>query len=502
MKDDAGFATRELFSDSEMIESQSGIDLRLHHPQRCNDVFSPEDPWGSNVTAQGTIVQLPQGGWRLYFRGGKFWRSPFTETRGESGLFAADSPDGINWKIVTPESILSKDSFAPVEIRILTATVFLDTNPDAPEDELFKMLVPGRHENERLGLLLAVSADGLHFRLKSDEPLKIESQYDTQNILFWDPRIAKYRLYTRIRRFGIRGIRMHLTEDFKTFTNASDLTFRDDMFPKTQLYTNCIQPYFRAEKYYLGFPVRYCDHGQKWDGSALYPPGVERRAFWINDFKKIRMGTVATDSLFMSSRDGWVFDRQDESFLRPGPCTEGNWIYGDHYLFYGMIPTASQQGYGAPDEISLYGVENYVGDQGKNVRIRRLAIRQDGFVSAHFPARGGELLTKTFEMKEESLSLNLATSAWGYCSVAILDEDGQTIPGFGEPEMFPIYGDSLDLRPMWRGKGSDLSSLKYRRIRLRFRGRDADLYSYAQVPFRKDPVLPEISPEADKEPSI
>jgi len=497
-----GSATRELFTDCEQIESLNGVDLRLHHPERCEVVFSPEEPYGSNLTGQGTILELPQGGWRMYFRGGSFWRSPFTEKRGTSGIFAAESENGIDWKIVTPQSILSEDTFGPVMVRPLTASIFLDGNPDAPEDEIFKMLVPGRRPpDDEGGLFLAVSADGLNFRLKTG-PMPIESQYDTQNILFWDPRIGKYRIYTRIRRFGIRGIRMHLTEDFKTFTNASDLTFRNDPFPQTQIYTNSIQPYFRAEKYYFGFPVRYCDHGQKWDESALYPPGVDRRVFWANDVKKIRLATVATDSLFMSSRDGWVFDRQDESFLRPGPCTEGNWIYGDHYLFYGMIPTRSRLGFGAPDELSLYGVENYIGDQGKSVRFRRLAIRQDGFVSAHFPARGGEVLTRSFEMDDDSLSLNLATSAWGYCSVEILDEDGREIPGFREREMFPIYGDSLDFRPMWKNSGSDLSALRGRKICLRFRGRDADLYSYARVPFRKDPVLPALVPEADREESI
>ena len=350
--------------------------------------------------------------------------------------------------------------------------------------------------------VLAVSPDGFNFKLKYDQPFDIETQIDTQNILFWDSRLKKYHLYTRIRRFGKRGIRMHLTEDFKTFTNASDLSFRNDMFPDTQLYTNGIQPYFRAEKYYLGFPCRYCDHDQKWDESVLYMPGAERKAYWINDRKYSRLGTAVTDTLFMSSRNGWIFERYDESFLRPGPCTDGNWLYGDNYLFYGMIPTCSDLGCGAPDEISMYAIENYMGDNGENVRFRRLSIRQDGFVSLNFPAQGGEVITKAFEFEGESFSLNLATSAWGTLSVAILDEDGNPIDGFREKDMFPIYGDGLDIRPMWRGKGSDLRELKGRKIALRFRGKDADLYSYAQTAFRPDPQLPPITPDAIREADI
>ena len=67
--------------------------------------------------------------------------------------------------------------------------------------------------------------------------------------------------------------------------------------------------------------------------------------------------------------------------------------------------------------------------------------------------------------------------------------------------MFPVSGDGLDLRPMWHGKGSCLDELKGRKIALRFRGRDADLYSYAQIAFKTDPVLPEIDPAAGKEDS-
>lgn len=502
------FRTRELFTDTEFLAKiDSQVQRRLHHPERKEVVLSPGFPYGTNLTGQGTILPLPDAKWRMYFRGGCTWKTMFCqEEKGEPACFAAESTDGKKWEIVTPQSILHKKTFfPPVTLKPLNATFFYDSNPDAPADEKFKMLCYGylgEIAGERDGLFLAVSPDGFNFKLKYDKPFDIETQFDTQNILFWDPRLKKYHLYTRIRRFGKRGIRMHLTEDFKTFTNASDITFRNNMFPDTQLYTNCIQPYFRAEKYYLGFPCRYCDHDQKWDNSVLYMPGAERKAYWINDRKYTRLGTVATDSLFMSSRNGWIFDRYDESFLRPGPCTDGNWLYGDNYLFYGIIPTCSDLGCGAPDEISMYAIENYMGDKGENVRFRRLSIRQDGFVSLNFPAQGGEIITKAFEFEGESLSLNLATSAWGNISVAILDEDNNPIDGFREKDMFPIYGDGLDIRPMWRGKGSDLRELKGKKIALRFRGKDADLYSYAQTTFRPDPQLPPITPEAVREADI
>ena len=500
---DPGYHSRELFTDLEMVDSYQNVDFRLHHPERCDDFYAPEFPYASNLTGGGSIMQLDNGKWRLYFRGGYNWKSPFVE-EGEPTpcLSVAESEDGIHWKQITTKSILNKNEYEGIISNVLNATVFLDSNPDAPKDERFKMLFHGYISEDCHGLMLAVSEDGLKFRLKFDKPLNIEAQYDTHNTLCWNPKIKKYHLYTRIRRFGKRGIRMHLTEDFKTFTNASDLTFRNDEYPDTQLYTNEIIPYFRSAKYMVGFPARYCDHGQIWTKSQLYPPGAERRAFWANDRKFTRLGTVATDTLFMSSRNGWIWDRQEESFLRPGPCTEGSWIYGDNYFCYGMIPTKSGLGFGAPDEISFYASENYIGDQGKPARFRRLKLRQDGFVSVHFGAHEGVLVTRPFVLTENSLSLNLETSAWGTLTVEILDEYGNVIPDYGRNNMYSIYGDSLDIRPMWKKNGSDLSELKGRKIALRFIGRDADLYSYCHVPFRPDPELPEISPEATFEPKI
>ena len=403
--------------------------------------------------------------------------------------------------MVTKESIVRRDSFEGHIVNVEHATVFYDTNPAAPDDEKFKMLFIDEVRN-KTDLVMAVSGDGLNFRLKRENRFEIESQFDTQNILFWDERIRKYRIYTRIRRFGKRGIRMHLTEDFSTFSNASDLVFRNDSNPDTQLYTNCIAPYVRSEKFWIGFPIRYCDHGQVWTCSQLYPPGVERRVCRINGTKYTRVGTVATDPLFMSSRNGWIWDRRDESFLRPGPCTEGSWFYGDNYVFHGMLTTKSGLGFGAPDEFSFYTVENYMNTDESPVRFRRWKLRQDGFVSAHFGEETGELTTKPFLLTEDSLSLNLETSAWGLLTVEILDEDGNVINGFGKKDMYPIYGDSLDIRPMWKKSGSCLAELKGKTIALRFTGRDADLYSYAHVPYRKDPDLPKITEEAKLEPGI
>ena len=46
----------------------------------------------------------------------------------------------------------------------------------------------------------------------------------------------------------------------------------------------------------------------------------------------------------MTSRDGVLFRRWNEAFLRPGPRQQGSWVYGDNLIFWGLVETASALG--------------------------------------------------------------------------------------------------------------------------------------------------------------
>ena len=99
----------------------------------------------------------------------------------------------------------------------------------------------------------------------------------------------------------------------------------------------------------------------------------------------------------MTSRDGLTFRRWSEAFLRPGPRRKDSWVYGDNFIFWGMVQTKSTIE-DAPDEISLYATESYW--EGPYTTIRRLTLRLDGFVSASAPMTGGELVTKPIRFEE------------------------------------------------------------------------------------------------------
>ena len=130
----------------------------------------------------------------------------------------------------------------------------------------------------------------------------------------------------------------------------------------------------------------------------------------------------------------------------------------------------------APREISIYVSENSHQDHAG--QFRRHSIRIDGFVSLAAPLSGGELVTRPINFQGNQLSLNLSTSAAGSVRVEIQAPDGKAVPGFSLAESHPLYGDSLDLKAAWTGKGSDVGALAGKAVRLRFRVEDADVFSY------------------------
>jgi len=253
-----------------------------------------------------------------------------------------------------------------------------------------------------------------------------------------------------------------------------------------RLYTSGkIQPYYRAPHILVGFPVRYLDRG--WSEPMFDLPGMDERVTRAK--VNPRYGTVITDGLFMTSRDGRTFNRWAEAFLRPGPREKDSWVYGDNFIFWGMVETKSTIE-DAPNEISMYATEGYW--QGKSTSFRRLTLRLDGFVSAHAPLAGGEIITKPIRFDSGNLQLNCETSGAGGVQVEIQEVDGKPIDGYALAECPPIFCDRLAQVVRWNRPGGDVRPLVGKPVRLRFVLKDADLYSFHFVPYAADPQRPSI----------
>jgi hypothetical protein len=513
---------RELFLDDYLISSlNKGVKRVLHHPERREVVLTTD--YGTencNCTNYVSIVK-DNDRYLIYYRAGARQATLDNKTAyNKYFLCVAETYDGktfkrceVNLLPQAANAVLNNemtDDIPPTkEVNICPAvsTVFKDTNPNCPPEEKFKMLVADEsncmdklNPKKYNGLYLFVSPDGFKFTRKSKERFALDKKvfYDTAHQAFYDHDIGEYRLY--MRHYGKvygdfrRNIITCKTKDFVHFHDFKILKYDAKfhrLFKENQnIYTNNIAPYFRAPHIMLGFPARYFDL-EVWDESFLNLPDLDLRTFRANIM--LRAGTALTETILITSRDGENFKGFGEAFLRPGPQTNRtSWSYGDTYFASGMIPTQADIGYGAPDELSFYYIESYITEGC--TRIRRCAIRMDGFASISFPATWGKLVTKPFVFTGAKLTLNIASGAFGRFKVGFLDENGQPIKGYSLDDAILSTGDALDLTAFWKD-GSDVSPLAGKTVSMVIEGRDCDLFSFK---FEEEPekkVLPLLGEE-------
>lgn len=460
---------RELFVDGFLVDRFSGgARLRLHHPERREIVLRHDEPWEGSGSGYHTVF-ADGSRFRMYY---KAWNHTFRKEATHNLVIAyAESRDGVHWR--KPELGLVEFGGSKKNNIILDDvhggmchdfSPFLDRNPAARPEARYKAVGYGKPD----GLYALQSPDGIHWKLISDAPILTEGKFDTQNIAFWDAARGRYRAYIRDFAGGRRDIKTATSGDFLRWSKLDWLRYPGA--PGEQLYTNQVLPYYRAPHIFIGFPARYVDRGwTEW--TRRLPEQAERET---RAKASTRFGTAVTDTLLMTSRDGRSFNRWNEAFLRPGLRTRYNWSYGDNYLAWHVVETAPPSD-DEPHELSLYATESYF--TGTDARLRRYALRLDGFASAFAPLDGGELLTRPITFLGDRLWINFSTSAGGSLRVELQDADGAAVKGCEMADCVPIFGDAIEQPVVWRGVTS-LRPWEGAPVRLRIELKDADLYAF------------------------
>lgn len=455
---------RELFVDDCLLDAQKTTARRvLHHPVRRELIMTNDAPWEADGWVYYTVFE-DQGLFRMYYLSMPMYNVEHTRHDPPfHHINYAESRDGVHW--VKPElNLFEFQGSRKNNIVMITDTmdafhVFRDTNPACPSSQRYKAVYtrPG-HE-----LWCMTSGDGIHF--ENGWLMCSQGHFDSYNSAFYDPLRQQYFCYFRDFHDGIRDIRYMTSADFRTWSAPQRISYRR-CTRDYQMYTNNVQPYFRAPHLFVAFPTRYTDRGE-WTKGYDALCGAEHRK-WRMQFNP-RFGTALTDGLFMVSRDGGSFYRYGEAFLTPGPESRKRWLYGDAYAAYGMLATPTQV-YGEDRELSFYSVNNCWTDEP--AQVFRYTLRMDGFVSMRADEEEQQVVTLPFLFAGSSLHINFSTSAAGSVRISLLDEAGNALDGFDSGELF---GDSTDRRVAFAG---DLSSLNAKPVRLRFLLQDADLFSF------------------------
>jgi hypothetical protein len=471
---------RELFIDDHLIGDRKHVELRVHQPVREEIAVNCDAPWEGNGCGYFTVLHdRPQSIYRMYYHA---WQIPTgIEPGGPLTIAYFQSKDGIQWE--RPNLGLCEFNGSRENNIVLDRmgdgsgchdfSPFIDENPDAPPESRYKATGAGFESHK--GVWAYQSPDGIHWKPMTSGPVFDKGVFDSQNVSFWSAREQQYVLYYRIfSEPGFKGTRLvnrAVSKDFIHWTDEGTIRFPDGEGPRplAQYYVSQIKPYERAPHLYLGFPARYVDHGLTASTPLLPEWNLREKRMTVSP----RYGTAATDSVFITSRDGMNFRQSNDVFLRPGLRTRHNWSYGDNYIAWHVVETDSVRD-DSPRELSIYATESYF--TGRNSRLRRYSLRMDGFASMHAGLQPGELTTKPVTFSGRELSINFATSAAGMIHVQICHPDGSPIPGFSFSDCDPIYGDSVDRRVSWKGQ-TTVESLTGRTVVLKFALQEADLYS-------------------------
>lgn len=471
---------REVCWDKHIVDSMENASVLMHKPVRKNVVLDCNEKWEELRAGYLSIHKIGDK-YRLYYR------TSGSRDKKKECFCVAESLDGKSFYRLPLEKYeydgARKNNIFFMEDRFVdNFSIHIDTNPDCPPDEKYKALslkiekIDGKYH---LDLLYYKSADGFDFQYVC--MLDVPGIFDTHNVVIWDEKEKEYKMYIRdfhdydgsrsnyyprddIMEPCYRDVRLTRSKDFVHWSAPEMIRYTDNDL-HIQMYTNQIMKYPRAD-IYLGMPVRYVNRVKDKENFKYLPDWYGLRTKYIESGD--RHGTVATDCVLMTSRDGSTFERFPEAFFAPGLEKTRNWQYGEGYFSHGIVETVCDEN----DELTEYSFYDSEGRWGELSKIVRYTVRLDGFFSWHANYYGGTVMTKPLTFEGDSMEMNFATSSLGHVKITVCDEEGNAIEGY---ESGKLFGNSL-CRPIDFEK--PLSALSGKTVRIRFELKDADLYSF------------------------
>jgi hypothetical protein len=436
---------KQLFVDDFVVAVKQRVTRELGQVTKANDgkpIFT--DGW-----FYGSVLH-DEGKFKLWFR-----------KPGTNGFGYAESTDGLNFK---KQADLQGITFA----GDYTLAVEIDSGETDPQHR-FK----AGYDAPGMAAGIAHSADGIRWTPYHDGKPVTKRAADTYNQILWDPEAKTYRLFTRTD-FGTAGGSTEL-RGTRSMTNPAPKTnpanwalVREWIFDK--------EGKAEAQRRQIYATTCWIYHGVYFALLSVYDSPGDVSEGKVTDTQK-RHERDVMNFYIATSRDGdswdmhWVYAGQplvprgpdgafDKDILLPASTivthADKHWIY-----------------YAGANE--RHGNEQVKFDRKHAIGLATL--RLDGFVGLSAGESEGTVVTKPFKLEGDKLLVNVDANG-GEASVEVLDEAGQPLAGFSGDEVVPVTKrDELRWQLQWK-KHTDLSTLRNKVVRLKFRLRDAKLYSF------------------------
>lgn len=187
----------ELFVDDYLIESLTGVALKLHSPVAAGKVITFDKPWEGATSAQALVFE-DEGLFRMYYRGTSHagYSVPSLLKPGEAIVpqhvpvaCYAESRDGIHWS--RPSLGLfdfqgsSDNNIVWMGEGASNFAPFRDTHPAVTPTQQYKAITRVRREGKPV-LIALISEDGIHWRRMQEDPIITDGAFDSLNVAFWD----------------------------------------------------------------------------------------------------------------------------------------------------------------------------------------------------------------------------------------------------------------------------------------------------------------------------
>ena len=460
---------KQLFVDNYLVESLTRTQQVLNPAEKVehNPVLRPERPWEGNDVRPSRVI------WDQEDHVFKMWYSARTYQahRGPSGVVVegegnpviclATSEGGLHWQrpmlgLVTYEgstqnNILPGESFMPY---------FFQDLHEADRSKRFKGLVrTGSTETPGMQFDLYYSADAFTWVPYENNPVIDTSprvgRWGPTDFMGWDPIRQVYAVHLenclhRRCPLGKRLIGRAESPDMIRWSDPETILVPDEQdTPDTEFYA---MPAITYAGLYVGLP-------------------------WI-----FRTTNTTHHPEVAFSRDGIHYERNyRQPFISRGGRGDfdaasiyalATVVHGDRILTY-----YAGTNWRSPETLMELGDKATAG-------VGLALTPLDGFVSLDGArTEFSEMVTRAFGFAGTRLYLNLrgALQQWGAgpCEVRveILSANHEPLPGFGFEDADPIAESGQAHVVSWRGR-SDLSDLEGTAVKLRFRFKNAKLYSF------------------------
>ncbi len=498
---------KQLFVDSKFVASSAGVDLVMNPPYQADEpVLMPDQTWerrpGASYGIYSSILKDADGRIRAWYH---VRIGDYRSGKDEAHVAYAESDDGVHFtKPVLDlfESNGTTQNNVVIPGDIGGSSVWID--PHAPPEVRYKNQAKVYSPPEVWGHLhMHGSPDGIHWKLLRDVELS-RGGWDTQTIVFWDPPVRRYVMYTRhwfAKRHGTAGgninyrtVRRLESDDLLEWGNQRIVMRPDDVDMDTYETPFPLRPE-GPERPYGRVPVDYYGASvfKYPDPEGVYVMLANANWYWYDREPIVTVmrddmgvareetqniyGPSRFDARLSVSRDGVNFQRCGgrKAFLTPGK--EGSFSSRMVWATPSPVPMG--------DELWIY----YSGTNrdhdgvvdpsaGRHLSgIGRAVMRLDGFVSADADYGGGELVTPAIRFEGAQLELNLDTGGGGSVKVELQDHQGRPLTNYTESDASFLCGNSVRMPVRW-GERTKVGELSGRPIRIRFVMRDCKLYAF------------------------